>query len=215
MQTLEREILPDELRERLRTGAWKANNIRLLEQALTAGDKVVEIGSGLGVCTQVIARLVAPDGVVIGFEPNPILYQIAQRRTEDAEHTIIIPAAVGLTRTMCSISGPQREPWRCELLPDPVGRVPMHSLATDVLGGTTTYNALVLDAEGAEHSLLRVDVASLGIKTVVCEVHGDDRDVKDACALMADAGWKIEARTRRDSWDNVSVWWTRKKERKR
>jgi FkbM family methyltransferase len=209
--TLERELLSDALQARLRTGAWKATNMRLIERALTAGDKVVEVGSGFGYCTQVIARQAAPGGVVVGFEPNPLLYQIANQRNEDSPGTLILPVAVGTERGMCRIDGPQREPWRCTITPDPNGRIHMHSLTSDILGGTTKFTALVMDAEGAEHDLLTVDVAKLGIKTIICEVHGTDADVSLLVDRMRGCGWRLEAKSKRDSWDNVCVWWTRKK----
>lgn len=210
MLTLEREILSDELQTRLRTGAWKANNIRMIERALRPGDHVVEIGSGLGYCTQVIARTVNPGGVVVGFEPNPLLYEIASRRNADSPATLVLPVAVGVERGMCRIDGPRREPWRCTITPDKQGRIHMHGLATDVLNGKNHFRALVMDAEGAEHDLLPgVPVADHGIETIICEVHGTDTDVRYLCEYMASDGWQQKARSRRDSWDNVCVWWTR------
>ncbi|MFF3401970.1 methyltransferase domain-containing protein [Streptomyces sp. NPDC002659] len=52
--------------------------------AARPGERAVEIGSGTGAVTRVLAAAVAPDGEAIGVEPNPGLRTVAEQRAADA-----------------------------------------------------------------------------------------------------------------------------------
>ena len=58
---------------------------RLLEQAgITAGMKVLDVGSGAGDVAMLAARLVGPTGSVIGLDANPDILRVARQRCSAA-----------------------------------------------------------------------------------------------------------------------------------
>lgn len=62
--------------ERLRAWALAAGALRL-------GETCVDLGSGTGTMTRRLARLVGPDGRVVGVEPNGMLRKVAAERAAD------------------------------------------------------------------------------------------------------------------------------------
>src|SRR5215510_7418156 len=60
------------------------NRACLRELALSSGEKVLDMGSGLGQFTRDIARAVAPGGRVVGVERDKQQFAAAQRHARDA-----------------------------------------------------------------------------------------------------------------------------------
>ncbi|NUK13646.1 methyltransferase domain-containing protein, partial [Streptomyces lunaelactis] len=52
--------------------------------AARPGERALDMGAGTGSVTQMLAAAVAPDGEVIGVEPNPGLRSVAERRAAEA-----------------------------------------------------------------------------------------------------------------------------------
>ncbi|MER7669488.1 methyltransferase domain-containing protein, partial [Kitasatospora sp. NPDC096128] len=52
--------------------------------AARPGERALDIGSGTGSETQVLAAAVGPDGTATGLEPNPGLRAVAERRAAEA-----------------------------------------------------------------------------------------------------------------------------------
>jgi FkbM family methyltransferase len=55
----------------LMTGEWQPEVSAFLDRAISAGARVIEIGSNMGAHTVEIAKRVGPTGHVLAFEPNP------------------------------------------------------------------------------------------------------------------------------------------------
>jgi len=52
--------------------------------ALQPGEKVVDVGSGAGIDSLIAARMVAPDGLVVGVDMTPAMLEKARRAAEDS-----------------------------------------------------------------------------------------------------------------------------------
>jgi ubiquinone/menaquinone biosynthesis C-methylase UbiE len=60
---------------------------RLFRDAgITRGMKVLDLGSGAGDVALLAARLVGPEGAVLGIDTNPAILEIARARARDAQH---------------------------------------------------------------------------------------------------------------------------------
>jgi ubiquinone/menaquinone biosynthesis C-methylase UbiE len=60
---------------------------RLFRDAgITRGMKVLDLGSGAGDVALLAARLVGPEGTVLGVDTNPAILEIARARARDAQH---------------------------------------------------------------------------------------------------------------------------------
>lgn len=192
------------LQQRLDRGEWKAANRRLIARALGPKRRVLEIGAGIGVCTVAICEAIHP-GHVIAYEPSRTMNLQAKRRLDESGVSgyNLVRAGIGVQAGSGRLVSPSGEPWRGEIVADEKGSI--HIDALDAVCWTNKIDALVLDAEGVEHTLLRRCV--LDVQDIICEVHGDDNMVADLMSTMVGRGWTAEIRTSRDPWDNVCVWW--------
>jgi ubiquinone/menaquinone biosynthesis C-methylase UbiE len=60
---------------------------RLFRDAgLAPGMKVLDLGSGAGDVALLAARLVGPEGTVVGIDTNPAILEVARARARDAQH---------------------------------------------------------------------------------------------------------------------------------
>jgi ubiquinone/menaquinone biosynthesis C-methylase UbiE len=77
---------PDELARLEAQAASIEQATRLLLQAagIGPGMRVLDLGSGLGHVSELVASLVGPDGSVVGVEQSPELLEAAERRRADA-----------------------------------------------------------------------------------------------------------------------------------
>ena len=71
-----------------------------LKRALCGGDRVLELGSGLGIITALAGRAVAPDGKVLSFEANLAMISKTQKFLADhgisnveLRHSALVPKA--------------------------------------------------------------------------------------------------------------------------
>jgi|SRR5579859_6927467 len=76
-----------------------ANAATALEDYLKPGSKVLDVGCGSGYLTAVLARLVQPDGIVVGIEHLPGLSELAKqnllkdpenKKLMDSGHIIVV-----------------------------------------------------------------------------------------------------------------------------
>ena len=80
-------------------GAYKRlterDGIALVRRLVQAGDRVVDVGSNIGVYAQQLARCVGPRGEVYAFEPDPTNYARLAARARRHPQIRAINAAVG------------------------------------------------------------------------------------------------------------------------
>lgn len=78
-------------------GEWGEAEARLFAKLLRPGDLVVEAGANIGSLTVPLSRLVGPDGTVIAFEPQRLIFQLlcANAALNDCWNVDTRQAAVG------------------------------------------------------------------------------------------------------------------------
>ena len=57
-------------------GEWTESEFSVIRRLLKAGDNVIDIGANIGSHTVPLAKLVAPGGLVLAFEPQPRIFQL-------------------------------------------------------------------------------------------------------------------------------------------
>ncbi|MEM6974597.1 MAG: FkbM family methyltransferase [Pseudomonadota bacterium] len=61
---------------------YERGEVALLSAVLRPGDRVIDIGSGIGLTAMFAARAVGPSGAVLGFEANPEALALARAQAE-------------------------------------------------------------------------------------------------------------------------------------
>ncbi|MDY7042554.1 MAG: methyltransferase domain-containing protein, partial [Chloroflexota bacterium] len=75
---------------------------------LEPGDRVLDLGCGLGLWSAWFAEEVAPDGRVVGVDVNPASISIARGRTRSDPHSDVIEYLVGDARAIPFEGGARR-----------------------------------------------------------------------------------------------------------
>jgi FkbM family methyltransferase len=162
--------LPLPLREAIHAGAYEAPELALVDAYLEPGDRVLEIGGGLGAVAAFCARRVGSENVV-SCEPNPALRRAALATfRRNGLWPELVPALVG-ARAGRAVLHVRRDPCTSSLLPDgestPLG-VEMRAFGDELRRCDPSF--VVMDAEGGEHELVRgADWG--GVRKLVVELH--------------------------------------------
>jgi len=165
----------------LSSGAYEASERRIVRAVLRPTDRVLEIGTAVGVVTMALAEIVGPANVIT-YDANPAMVGDA-RRNFAANHMGEIRAEVGVVRNRRSWSVGETEVdffvsrnfWASRLAAAPdssdiasVIKVPLVCLEEKIAAHRA--NVLVCDIEGGEADLLDgADLAS--IRLIVLEIH--------------------------------------------
>lgn len=154
----------------------------VVRKTLTAEDRVLEIGAGLGLVTMLCCRLVGADRVHT-CEANPELYPLLEKSFAlNRQHPELIRGLVGLQAgeqelyTGAQFASSSRYAQAIDPATRSVTRVPVIPLASLLARVQPTY--LIMDAEGAEADLLDARTSLTGVHKICVEVHpkliGDD-----------------------------------------
>ena len=151
-----------------------------LKRALCGGDRVLELGSGLGIITALAGRAVAPDGKVLSFEAN--LAMISKTQKFLADHGIsnvelrrsaLVPKAEKgetrdfyLTRSFASSSLLSNKTTKDH------GVISVPAVQLNDVVAEFKPNVLVCDIEGGELELIPALDASR-LRAVLMELHPD------------------------------------------
>jgi len=162
--------LPHGVRKALYKETYELNERQLVRTALRPGDRVLELGSGIGVVSLLCARIVGPDNLLC-YEANPRMAEII------ASNFVVNGLEPKLINRAVSLRGGDVEFFRNENI--------VSSSLSSARGGEATNvpsdalnevierfrpTALVLDIEGAEVDLLtHADLS--GIEKIIMEVH--------------------------------------------
>ncbi len=189
---LDDALLPEAAKRGLSRGWYEREEIDLIRAALGPGDRVLELGAGLGVTSMVAARKVGAD-CLVSFEANPLLLPIirdnAQRNglSLTVENRVLLPARQAATRQHVRFRATD-DFWTGHVIPDSEAcddaiRVPTADF--DATLAAFGANAIIMDIEGFEIDLLE-DSALEGVDKIIVEIHYDraGRDRTDA-AIMA------------------------------
>lgn len=187
--------IPDEITRLLRRGDYEFAERKLLARVATKGDRVLEVGAGIGALGLVAARLCGAENV-LSYEPNPATLPIieANHALNDL-HPEVRPKAITTDggpitffRTGNIISSSLIERGSSEPI----------TVESDTLGAAIEDfepTILLMDAEGAEIDLLpATDLSRL--RALVIETHTKitgAASVTDLKAQLTQAGFHIAA----------------------
>lgn len=168
-----RQEVSDEIWNALRSGEYEANEARRVRRAIRPGDRVLELGSGLGVITSIIAAI---DGVFVwSFEADPETVRLARRVIDtNCGANVILANGILAAGPARSVAFYQRADfWMSSTFArqGPYERVvEVETGNIDAFIKQHRINALVMDIEGAELELLQhADLP--GVERVFLELH--------------------------------------------
>ena len=162
-----------------------------LKRALCGGDRVLELGSGLGIITALAGRAVAPEGKVLSFEANLAMISDTKKflaghgiSNVELRHSVLVPKAkkdekrdFHLTHSFASNSLLSKDNKFHEVVSVPAVQI------NDIVAEFKP-NVLVCDIEGGELELIPALDAS-GLRAVVMELHPDRLSVAQLAEIDA------------------------------
>lgn len=163
----------DEIWDALTSGSYEAKEARWISRAIRPNDRVLELGTGLGIITSLIASI---EGVrVWSFEPNPETTRLAKRVIDAncGDNVAVVNGLLAAGAPRDILFYMRSDLWMSSTIADqgPYERVlKITSSDVDAFVRRHRINALVMDIEGAELDLLQK--AELpGIERVFLELH--------------------------------------------
>ncbi|NNK78874.1 MAG: FkbM family methyltransferase [Litoreibacter sp.] len=174
--TIPRILLSDRLAGKLRSGNYEMNDARAVRSRLQPGDRVLELGTGLGYVGALCAEVVGPDRVTC-VEAHPDMVEVA--RNNLARNGFSATQVIHGALTPESDSDPQvafrMGPafWSSALArpqDDPADIVEVPALKLGALLEVHKPNMLIVDIEGGEAFLFE-DPLPARLHTVVVELH--------------------------------------------
>ena len=165
---------------------YEKHELRLVSRLLSSQDRVIELGSAIGVVALAASRTVPPEQIFC-FDANPEMVATATANFEHAGKTISAHNAV----MMAGTSAPEtvtfyKTPYflSSSLSPDTVGARPVEvkTLQLGSIISEQAANVLIVDIEGGEFDLLGATDLS-AVETLVLEIHVSTAGV-DACLTL-------------------------------
>lgn len=185
----------DNIVKHLVRGNYETEEIKALATLLRPGDKLLEVGSGLGLTACYAAKRIGPQGHVISYDANPVIVQGAQTH-QRMNRLTNIAFRCGVVQERSGEVAFYLAPdfWGSSLEPKPGTQAittPAHSVES-VLRELEPTIAMV-DIEGGEYHLLGLKEweACSSLRTFIIEFHpvADAAEKLTATRLFA-APWK-------------------------
>ncbi|MFQ0814596.1 FkbM family methyltransferase [Brucella anthropi] len=154
-------------------GSYEAKEARSIFKAVKPGDRVLELGSGIGIITSIIAKI--PDMRVWAFEANPSTAALA-RRVIDANDldNVVLSQGILTAGEPCSFRFYVRRDLWMSSMDENQGpyehAIELSSANIDAFILRNGINVLVMDIEGAERDLLQ-NADLTGIERIFLELH--------------------------------------------
>ncbi|MGI9415173.1 MAG: FkbM family methyltransferase, partial [Hyphomicrobiales bacterium] len=156
---------------------YERHELRLVSRLLEPGDRVIELGSAIGVVALASARIVAPEGIGC-FDANPEMVTAARAnftrngKPIHVENTVLMPGkevGKGRPKTTFYVTPYFLSSSLIEHRDDMTAvQVPNASLEAAI--AARAANVAIVDIEGGEFALLgAADLA--GIETLILELH--------------------------------------------
>jgi len=175
---LYREGISAEVVMGIATGLYEKPEIEGLSRVLRPGDRILELGAGLGVVTAISSRAVGAKGAILAFEANPKL--LDDTKTFLLKHGVTNVELRGSVLVPQATEGETREfhvsrVFAVSSLVAHVGSTRHKTIsvkaetANDVIADFAP-NVLICDIEGGEAELIPAIDAS-GMRAVVIEMH--------------------------------------------
>ncbi len=201
---LDRRIVTPPIETALRSGGYESDETRSLPDVVRAGDRVLELGAGMGFVSTILAKRTKA-AKIVAMEANPQLIPFIRR-----VHEMNGVDRVEILNGVASVDpAPKRgakatfyarpDFWMSSLSPEPYAYdrtydVPVVSL--DALLRRNEINMIVCDIEGGEVALLpEADLS--GVDRVYVEVHDHLTGLSGVKALfdaLSDKGFAYDLR---------------------
>ena len=168
--------LNERTRDALKRGRYEFKEREIARRLLQPGDRVVELGAGMGVVSLTIAKALG-DEAVLSFEANPVILELARENVARNASTMVIRQAIASPRVLAeetpfieffalksfeASSTRQTSPSQKPIM---VPAMPLEDVIAE-----HRANAMVFDIEGFEEEIiLNFDFA--GIDKVMFEIH--------------------------------------------
>ncbi len=171
---LDRDIMSDRMLEVLRAGRYEQAEVRQIPKILQPGDRVVELGAGLGFVAIAAAKLDIAESIAV-YEANPRLIPLISRNQElNGVAFDVFNQVVLLTDELSSVPFYIRKDfWASSLAPQPWGyseQIEVPAIAFSEMLERHRPTMLIVDIEGGELELFR-RVPLTGVKKVYIELH--------------------------------------------
>lgn len=161
--------------EHLRNGSYERQEALNLPSIVQAGDRIVELGAGLGFISSLVSSLERAESITV-FEADPGLVPLIERThalngvKDEVINAIVAPKAEAPTAPFYVRS----DFWASSLSPEPYGYeevidVPVVGFADMLARHRPTM--LIVDIEGGEEALFSGDLPLTGVKKVYLEIH--------------------------------------------
>lgn len=201
---LDLEVDDDQLSEPIQRGLtrgwYEVDEVMLIRHAVKPGDRVIDMGAGLGVTAMVAARIVGPEAVW-AFEANPGLIPMLKRNVARNNLDLKVENAVLLPRQRAETERSVRlnlgaQFWASSVVSQDqstkVVEVPTRCIEDTIAAHRA--NVLVMDIEGLEVEIL--ETANLGgIEKIIVEIHYDKigrERTNQAIFALAEQGLQID-----------------------
>jgi FkbM family methyltransferase len=199
------EILVDyqhwsaKLVRRVLAGRYEVEERRLVRTLLSPGDRVLEIGGGVGLIAMLCARIVGPEHVFV-YEANPRVLAVAERNLRrnglgvSLAHAAVVGPAHAAPEVTFFVS---RDFWSSSLLQGPKAdreETTAPALKLDELIARHRPSVIIADVEGAEFELfLEADLSN--VQKLCIEFHTryiGVRKVSDLIASLLGRGFLLQ-----------------------
>ncbi|MFY0690441.1 MAG: FkbM family methyltransferase [Paracoccaceae bacterium] len=174
--TIPRILLSDRLAGKLRAGNYEMNDARAVRSRLLPGDRVLELGTGLGYLGALCAQVVGADRVTC-VEAHPDMVEVARNNLarNGFSTTQVIHGALTAERDTADTVAFRMGPafWSSALArpeDDPADIVEVPAVKLSQLLEAYVPNLLIVDIEGGEAFLFE-DPLPARLHTVVVELH--------------------------------------------
>ncbi|WP_338550411.1 FkbM family methyltransferase [Roseovarius phycicola] len=189
-------MLNDRIAGKLVSGGYEAHEARAVRMRVKPGQRVLELGAGLGYVSAVAARTSGPENVV-SVEANPALLPVIERNLKlngFAKLRLMHGAVVGQTQDIEDLGfDPKKAFWAGRIADDtsnPEDIVSVPVLALPKLLEEFKSQVVIMDVEGAERFLF--DAAwPEHVLTVIMELHPKqypDTVIKQIVDCMSTSG---------------------------
>jgi FkbM family methyltransferase len=180
-------------------GTYELPVQRALERCLQRGDRFLDIGSNIGFFALIAARLVGPEGRVLGVEPVPqnVRCTLSNAKVNGFQNIQTVEAAVGRaegwTELLLARHSGGASLYHTETPPDFVGSLRVRITTVDRLlatGRIEPPNVVKIDVEGAELDVLEGmrETLTAHAPRIIFEVDAASDELADA-KFEAVADW--------------------------
>ncbi len=193
---VDERLVPKSIRKQLLQKRYESQELELVRATLVAGDKVLEIGAGIGFIGIACTRICGP-GNVLSYEANPAMMPLIEKNyaLNGLEPNLV-------ARVVAAQSGEAEfffsdHPLSSSLVDREKGKpsvVKADAIADVVEDFEPT--AIVMDAEGAEIDLLR-NCSLEKIRKMIVEMHPHvvgNEAIESLCDHLSTAGFAVTKR---------------------